>query len=35
MKVVLENLTKQFPARNRKDQTVTAVSRFNFEIIKF
>ena len=32
MKVVLENLTKQFPARNRKDQTVTAVNRFNFEI---
>ena len=32
MKVVLEDLTKRFPARNRKDREVTAVDHFNFEI---
>ena len=32
MKVVLENLTKSFPARNKKDQNVIAVNGFNFEI---
>ena len=33
MKVVLQNLTKQFPSRNKKsNEVVTAVSDFNFEI---
>ena len=32
MKVVLENLTKRFPARNKKGSEVTAVDNFNFEI---
>ncbi len=32
MKVVLENLTKRFQARGKKDQDVTAVDHFNFEI---
>ncbi len=32
MRVVLENLTKRFPARNRKDPDVIAVNNFNFEI---
>ena len=33
MKVVLQNLTKQFPSRNKKsNDVVTAVSDFNFEI---
>ena len=32
MKVVLQNLTKQFPGRGKKAEGVTAVSRFNFEI---
>ena len=32
MKVVLENLTKQYQSRNIKGQTVTAVNNFNFEI---
>ena len=32
MKVVLENLTKRFPPRNKKGQEVIAVNRFNFEI---
>ena len=32
MKVVLENLTKRFPARSKKDKDVTAVDHFNFEI---
>ena len=32
MKVVLENLTKRFPGRSRKDAGVTAVDHFNFEI---
>ncbi|MER1998120.1 MAG: ABC transporter ATP-binding protein, partial [Arthrobacter sp.] len=32
MKVVLENLTKRFPARNKKGGEVTAVDNFNFEI---
>ena len=32
MKVVLQNLTKQFPSRSEKQSTVTAVDNFNFEI---
>lgn len=32
MKVVLENLTKKFPNRNKKGDDVTAVNNFNFEI---
>ena len=32
MKVVLENLTKRFPNRNRKGDDVIAVNNFNFEI---
>ena len=32
MKVVLEDLTKIFPPRNRKGTEVTAVDHFNFEI---
>ena len=32
MKVILEDLTKTFPARNKKDKDVTAVDHFNFEI---
>lgn len=33
MKIVLENLTKQFPSRSKKAQEpVTAVDSFNFEI---
>ena len=32
MKVVLEDLTKIFPARSKKDKDVTAVDHFNFEI---
>ena len=32
MKVVLENLTKRFPSRNKKGQDVIAVNNFNFEI---
>ena len=32
MKVVLENLTKRFPSRNKKGAEVTAVDHFNFEI---
>ena len=32
MKVVLEHLTKQFPSRRKKGETVTAVNDFNFEI---
>jgi len=32
MKVVLEDLTKVFPARSKKDKDVTAVDHFNFEI---
>ncbi len=32
MKVVLENLTKRFPARNKKGPDVIAVNNFNFEI---
>ena len=32
MKVVLENLTKRFPGRGKKDADVIAVNRFNFEI---
>lgn len=33
MKIVLENLTKKFPSRNKKDGSdVTAVNNFNFEI---
>ena len=32
MKVVLENLTKRFPGRSKKDETVTAVDHFSFEI---
>ena len=32
MKVVLENLTKRFPARSKKDKDVTSVDHFNFEI---
>ena len=34
MKVVLENLTKVFPSRNKKSGgEVTAVNNFNFEIL--
>ncbi|MBP1582300.1 MAG: ATP-binding cassette domain-containing protein, partial [Oscillospiraceae bacterium] len=32
MKVVLENLTKRFPNRNKKEADVIAVNQFNFEI---
>ena len=32
MKVVLENLTKRFPGRSKKDEVVTAVDHFSFEI---
>ena len=32
MKVVLQNLTKKFPPRTKKDNPVTAVDNFNFEI---
>lgn len=32
MKIVLQNLTKKFPARGRKGEEVVAVSDFNFEI---
>jgi len=33
MKVTLQNLTKEFPSRNKKDKTpVIAVNNFNFEI---
>ena len=32
MKVVLENLTKCFPSRNKKGTEVIAVNNFNFEI---
>ncbi|MCR5108231.1 MAG: ABC transporter ATP-binding protein [Lachnospiraceae bacterium] len=32
MKVVLKNLTKKFPDRNKKNSYVTAVNDFNFEI---
>ncbi len=32
MKVVLENLTKRFPPRNKKATEVIAVNNFNFEI---
>ncbi len=32
MKVVLENLTKKFPGRSKKDPGVTAVNNFNIEI---
>ena len=33
MKVYLENLTKKFPSRNKKDPTeVVAVDNFTFEI---
>ena len=32
MKVVLENLTKRFPGRSKKDEAVTAVDHFSFEI---
>ena len=33
MKIVLENLTKKFPARNKKSKDeVIAVNNFNFEI---
>ena len=32
MKVVLQNLTKKFPSRNRKGEEVTAVNDFSFEI---
>ena len=32
MKVVLKDLTKQFPSRNKNDGIVTAVDHFNFEI---
>ena len=32
MKVVLEDLTKQFPSRNKKGGIVTAVDHFSFEI---
>ena len=32
MKVVLENLTKIFPPRNKKGAEVIAVNNFNFEI---
>lgn len=32
MKVVLDHLTKRFPARSKKDHDVIAVNDFNFEI---
>ena len=32
MKVVLENLTKVFPSRNKDGKDVIAVNNFNFEI---
>ena len=32
MKVVLQNLTKRFPNRNKKEPDVTAVNNFCFEI---
>ena len=32
MKVILENLTKKFPARNKKEAGVIAVNNFSFEI---
>ena len=32
MKVVLDHLTKKFPSRNKKGDTVTAVSDFCFEV---
>ena len=32
MKVILENLTKRFPPRNKKGAEVIAVNNFNFEI---
>ena len=32
MKVVLENLTKRSPPRNKKGAEVIAVNNFNFEI---
>lgn len=32
MKIVLENLTKKFPNRDRKKEDVTAVDHFSFEI---
>ena len=32
MKVVLKNLTKRFPSRNKKGAEVVAVNNFNFEI---
>ena len=32
MKIVLKNLTKRFPSRNKKGQDVIAVNNFNFEI---
>ena len=32
MKVVLQNLTKIFPSRNKKDEEVVAVNDFSFEI---
>lgn len=31
MKIVLENLTKRFSGRGKKDKTVTAVDKFDFE----
>ena len=33
MKVVLQNLTKQFPGRGKGNPPVIAVNDFNFEII--
>ena len=32
MKVVLQNLTKVFPSRQKKGEVVVAVDHFNFEI---
>ena len=32
MKVVLQNLTKQFPGRGKGNSPVIAVNNFNFEI---
>ena len=32
MKVILQNLTKRFPSRNKKGPDVVAVNNFNFEI---
>ena len=32
MKVVLDHLTKKFPSRTRKGDTVTAVNDFCFEV---